>query len=84
MLTRVHSRKRVSLKVPAAVVMWDLDLHRHPHPDLLSRAWKLRENMTACETLYVALAEALDAPIVSCDAPLARTPGHWARIEAIE
>jgi predicted nucleic acid-binding protein len=62
----------------------DLDLHRHPHVDLLTRAWKLRENVTAYDAMYVALAEALDAPIVTCDVPLANTPGHRARIEAIE
>lgn len=62
----------------------DLDLHRHPHLDLLTRAWKLRENVTAYDAMYVALAEALDAPIVTCDTPLARAPGHRARIEAIE
>jgi predicted nucleic acid-binding protein len=32
----------------------------------------LRENVTAYDVMYVALAEALDAPIVTCDAPLAR------------
>jgi len=62
----------------------DLDLHRHPHLDLLTRAWKLRENVTAYDAMYVALAEALDAPIVTCDTPLAKAPGHRARIEAIE
>jgi predicted nucleic acid-binding protein len=62
----------------------DLDLHRHPHLDLLTRAWKLRENVTAYDAMYVALAEALDAPIVTCDMPLAKAPGHRARIEAIE
>jgi predicted nucleic acid-binding protein len=62
----------------------DLDLHRHPHLDLLTRAWRLRENVTAYDAMYVALAEALDAPIVTCDGPLAKTPGHRARIEAIE
>ena len=62
----------------------DLNLHRHPHLDLLSRAWKLRENVTAYDAMYVALAEALDAPIVTCDTPLAKAPGHRARIEAIE
>jgi predicted nucleic acid-binding protein len=62
----------------------DFDLQRHAHHDLLSRAWKLRENVTAHDAMYVALAEALDAPIVTCDAPLAKSPGHRARIEAIE
>ena len=62
----------------------DLDLHRHPHLDLLARAWRLRENVTAYDAMYVALAEALDAPVVTCDAALARAPGHRARIEVIE
>lgn len=62
----------------------DLDLHRHPHLDLLTRAWKLRENVTAYDAMYVALAEALDARIITCDAPLAKTPGHRAQIELIE
>ena len=71
----------------AADVMADLadfDLHRHPHLDLLTRAWKLRENVTAYDAMYIALGEALDAPIVTCDAPLAKAPGHRAHIEVIE
>jgi predicted nucleic acid-binding protein len=31
----------------------DLDLHRHPHLDLLTRAWALRENITAYDAMYV-------------------------------
>jgi predicted nucleic acid-binding protein len=61
----------------------DFDLHRHSHVDLLTRAWKLRENITAYDAVYIALAEALEAPIVTCDAPLAKAPGHRARIEVI-
>jgi predicted nucleic acid-binding protein len=62
----------------------DLDLHRHAHLDLLTRAWKLRENVTMYDAMYIALAEALDATVVTCDTPLAKAPGHRARIEAIE
>ena len=61
----------------------DLDLHRHAHLDLLARAWKLRDNVTAYDAMYVALAEALDATVVTCDRPLATAPGHRARIEVI-
>jgi predicted nucleic acid-binding protein len=61
----------------------DLDLHRHAHLDLLTRAWKLRENVTAYDAMYVALAEALDATVVTCDWPVAKAPGHRAHIEVI-
>ena len=61
----------------------DLDLHRHAHLDLLARAWKLRDNVTAYDAMYVALAEALDATVVTCDVPLATAPGHQAHIEVV-
>lgn len=70
----------------AAEALSDLaafDLHRHPHLDFVARAWKFRENITAYDAMYVALAEALDAPVVTCDEPLSKTPGHRARIELI-
>jgi predicted nucleic acid-binding protein len=61
----------------------DLDLHRHAHGDLLDRAWKLRDNVSAYDAMYIALAEAIEAPIVTCDGPLSKAPGHRARIEVI-
>ena len=62
----------------------DLDIHRHAHVDLLGRAWKLRDNISAYDAMYVALAEAIEAPMVTCDGPLAKAPGHRARIEVID
>jgi predicted nucleic acid-binding protein len=59
----------------------DLPLQRHPHDWLLPRVWELRHNLTAYDAVYVALAEALDVPLVTRDARLAGTPGHQARIE---
>ena len=46
----------------AIVDLADLDLHRHPHVDLLGRAWKLRDNVSAYDAMYVALAEASKQP----------------------
>jgi len=59
----------------------DFPVHRYPHDWLLPRVWELRHNVTAYDAAYVALAEALPAPLVSCDARLASAPGHSARIE---
>jgi predicted nucleic acid-binding protein len=61
----------------------DLDLHRHAHLSLLPRAWQLRANVTVYDAMYVALAAALDATMVTCDSPLANALGHRTRIEAI-
>jgi len=61
----------------------DLNLARYPHDFLLPRVWELRKNLTAYDAVYVALAEVLDAPLITTDARLASSPGHRARIEAV-
>ena len=61
----------------------DLPLRRYPHVFLLPRVWELRNNLTAYDALYVALAEALDAPLLTSDRRLAAAPGHHARIELV-
>lgn len=53
------------------------------HDDQREGAWKLRNNVRAYDTADIALAEALDAPLITCDSPLAESSGHTARIEAI-
>jgi predicted nucleic acid-binding protein len=58
----------------------ELTLVRYPHEPLNDRVWELRENLTAYDATYVALAEALDVPLVTCDARLAAAPGCHARI----
>ena len=60
-----------------------LDLERHAHEPLLGRIWALRENMTAYDATYVALAEALDAVLLTCDGKLARTPRIGRQVELI-
>ncbi len=59
----------------------DLSLRRYPHEVLLPRAWELRANLTAYDAIYVALAEALDAPLLTRDRRLAGAAGHCARVE---
>src|SRR2546426_9061482 len=59
----------------------DLPLVRYPHDLLLSRIWDLRNNLTAYDAAYVALAEALAAPLVTRDAALASPGAHRARVE---
>src|SRR5688500_4761122 len=56
----------------------DLPLVRYPHDWLLRRIWELRQNLTAYDAAYVALAEALDSPLVTCDGRIAAAPGHHA------
>ncbi len=58
-----------------------LRLRRWPHEPLLARIWELRENLTAYDAAYVALAEALEAPLLTRDRRLASAPGHRARVE---
>ena len=53
---------------------------RHTHTRLLNRAWALRQNLTVYDGIYIALAEALDAPLVTTDRRLASAPGHTAQI----
>jgi predicted nucleic acid-binding protein len=58
----------------------DFPLRRYPHDVLLPRIWSLRNNLTAYDAAYVALAEALDAPLLTRDRRLAAIPGHDATI----
>jgi predicted nucleic acid-binding protein len=58
-------------------------LTRYPHRGLLPRVWALRDNLTAYDAVYVALAEALDAPLVTRDRRLAAGPGHQAVVEVV-
>jgi predicted nucleic acid-binding protein len=63
--------------------MADFPLLRYPHHLLLPRIWELRNNLTAYDAVYVALAEALGAPLLTRDRRLATAAGHRARIELV-
>lgn len=59
----------------------DLAVVRYPHEPLNDRVWELRHNLTAYDATFVALAEALGVPLVTCDRRLAAAPGHRADVE---
>ena len=64
----------------ALIDYFDLPLTRHGHVELLPRILALRANFTAYDATYVALAEHLDATLVTADEPLARAVAAHARI----
>jgi predicted nucleic acid-binding protein len=61
----------------------DFPLRRYQHDVLLPRIWELRHNLTAYDAAYVALAEALDATLLTRDRRLAAASGHRARVELV-
>lgn len=75
--------------VSAAQAAAALELHRslpitrYGYDALFARVWELRANLTPYDAAYVALAEALGAPLVTFDAHVARAAGHAARVESL-
>lgn len=61
-----------------------LDVIRYPHELLLPRVWELRENVTAYDALYIALAELLEAPLLTTDVRLEGVPGVSARVDVVD
>lgn len=61
----------------------NLTIVRHGHDVMLVRLWALRRNVTAYDAAYLALAEVLDATLVTCDKRLARSAATTVRVEVI-
>lgn len=82
-LRRYVLRKQISAARAATGLahLRALRITRYPYLILLERMWELRANLTAFDAAYVALAEALDAPLVTCDGRLARAGHHRAMVE---
>lgn len=58
-------------------------MQRIPHAALCERAWQLRDNVSFYDGLYVALAEALDAPLLTLDERLTRASGLRTEVELV-
>ena len=79
-LGKVVTERRAS---QALADLAELPVVRYSHEELIGRAWKLRATLTAYDAMYVALAEALDATVVTCDRRLGRAHGHQVEVEVI-
>jgi predicted nucleic acid-binding protein len=69
-----------------ALAMTDLGalrIERAPHQPLVGRCWELRSNLTVYDASYVALAEALDAVLLTGDRRLAEAPGVRCSVEVM-
>jgi predicted nucleic acid-binding protein len=62
---------------------WTLRIHLWPLRAVRDRVWQLGANVSANDAAYVALAEALDAPLLTADARLARAPAVNCAIELV-
>lgn len=71
-----HGRELVAL-------LAQFPITRHAHQPLLARMWELRDNLTAYDAAYVALAEGLRAPLITRDQRLASAPGTPAKVELL-
>ncbi len=74
------SDRRAQLALPDLAV---LPLRRASHAALSGRTWELRGNLTVYDAAYVALAEALECPLIIGDQRAARSPGPTCRIELL-
>lgn len=84
-LRRLAARAEITTeRAAAALAHWsNLDVERYPHAPFLDRIWGLRENFSAYDAAYVALAEVLRAPLITGDQRLTAAPATSARIEFI-
>jgi predicted nucleic acid-binding protein len=60
-----------------------LGMTRYPGSSVLDRVWELRDNLSAYDACYVALAEFLDCGLLTADARLSRAHGIWCPITVV-
>jgi len=82
--TRVQRGDVDAADAERAVGAWArLGMYRVPLVGMLGRIWDLRENLSAYDATYVAVAETLEAPLLTADARLARAPGPMCPVTVV-
>lgn len=77
---RVASGRNLPAEAAEALdLLRDLNIRYFDHKVISGRIWELRENLTAYDAAYIALAELLEAPLLTTDIRLVNAPGHSAR-----
>lgn len=61
-----------------------LPIIRHPLMALADRVWELRDNLTAYDAAYVALAERLRTPLLTADGAIGRAPGLRCKVRVLQ
>jgi predicted nucleic acid-binding protein len=84
-LRRLLRQKELDVERATAGLDWlfDLGIERHHSKELAWRAFALRNSLSVYDAAYVAVAELLNAPLLTADARLVRSHGHHARIELV-
>jgi predicted nucleic acid-binding protein len=78
-----HGEVSVARAGVAIADLQELPIVRHEHTALLNRVWQLRDDATAYDAVYIALAEALQCPLVTRDRALARIPRLRTAVELL-
>ncbi|MBX7186757.1 MAG: type II toxin-antitoxin system VapC family toxin [Vicinamibacteria bacterium] len=84
-LRRLLRQNELDIERATAGLDWlfDLGIERHHSEELAWRAFALRNSLSAYDATYVAVAELLNAPLLTADARLVRSHGHRAKIELV-
>jgi predicted nucleic acid-binding protein len=82
--TVLHKHATLTAANASLATFARLPILKHAHSPLLERIWELRDNFSAYDATYVALAELLGVPLLTRDARMSRATGHRVPIEFVE
>jgi predicted nucleic acid-binding protein len=65
------------------LAFYQLDIMRMEHEPLWGEAWRWRDNLSAYDAMYVALAHLLELPLVTADERLASVAARWCEVRRV-